>query len=249
MAEKSTKPFPVLPTVLVMNLFPLAGVLFFNWSFFAIIYIYWWETVIMSIFNLLKMAKAAAIAQPDPNMTINGLPQTFEQVNNVAFMRKNYAGVRIFTLFIYFVFICVFIGMYQGSQPGQPGPIEIVFLMEDFMRISLAVIFLYYLIEYLIFRMSGEWQETSVAELAVPFDGRSIVMHVVIVLGAVSTMFLGEKLFGSEEAAAPVIFTSFFVLVKTGVDVVAANKKVHRETMVGEALFKTKKQVQSDNSN
>jgi hypothetical protein len=249
MAVTSTNKFPVLPTILAMNLFPLAGVLFFNWSFFAIIYIYWWETVIMSMFNLFKMHKASALAQPDPNMTINGLPQTFEQVNNVKFMRRNYTGVRVFTLFIYFVFICVFIGMYQGSQPGQPGPVEIVFFMEDFMRISLFVIFLYYLIDYLVFRMSGEWQETTVAELAVPFDGRSVVMHVVIVLGAVSTVFLGEKLFGSEEAAAPVMFTSFFVLVKTGVDVVAAKKKMHRETMVGEAIFNRKKQGQEGSSN
>jgi hypothetical protein len=84
--------------------------------------------------------------------------------------------------------------------------------------------------------------ETSTAELAVPFDGRSIVMHIVIVLGAVSTAFLGERLFGSEQKAAPILFYSFFVVMKTAVDMLSYKTNENREKMVWKQLWKNEQQ-------
>ena len=230
--------FPRVPTLLLMNLFPLAGVLFFNWSFFAIIYIYWWETVILSFFNVLKMAKAAKRAEARPNVTINGAPETESIRNNKPLIMVTYMGTRAFILFIYLVFILVFIGMYQGNRPGQPSMGEIILFMDPFMKAGIVAVLIYYLTDYLVWRFTGDWQETTAASLAMPFDGRSIVMHVVIVLGAVSTAFLGETLFGSEQKAAPILFASFFVIMKTAVDLWAESGKKDRETVVLETLGK-----------
>ena len=234
--------FPVLPTLLVMNIFPLVGVLFFHWSFFAIIYIYWWETVIMSIFNILKMRRAKKPGVPNPNWKINNEVQTVADVNNKPKLMATYISIRFFTLFIYLVFIIVFIGMYSAGQDGYSTAVEIIFFLDTFMQVSIVVVFAYYLIDFITWRLSGMEHETSTSELAVPFDGRSIVMHIVIVLGAVSTSFLGEKLFGSEQKAAPILFSSFFVLMKTAVDMLSYKTNENREKLVWKQLWKQESQ-------
>ena len=44
---------------ILANLIPLGGVLFFQWSLFFIMFLYWLECVIACMFNLLRMSKAA----------------------------------------------------------------------------------------------------------------------------------------------------------------------------------------------
>jgi hypothetical protein len=50
--------------LVVMNLIPLVGVVFFGWSAFNIIFLYWSENVIIGFFNVLKMLTAGAIGDP-----------------------------------------------------------------------------------------------------------------------------------------------------------------------------------------
>src|SRR5438552_16780075 len=50
------------PSALVLvaaNLVPLAGVLFFGWSVFATLLLFWVEDVIVGVFNILRMLTAA----------------------------------------------------------------------------------------------------------------------------------------------------------------------------------------------
>jgi hypothetical protein len=157
---------------------------------------------------------------------------TLSQTNNKVFLIPTYIGIRAFTLFIYLVFIIVFIGFFHPQADSKMQSAEVILFGNDFMKISFVIIIAYYLIDFIMYMVSGLYKETTAKELAVPFDSRSIVMHVVIVTGAVSTAFLGEWLFGSEERAVPIIFASFFVLMKTAVDLWAARQNVDRETMV-----------------
>jgi len=183
------------------------------------------------------MLSAKKEADADPGFKVNNQPLTKEKANSRAFLLPFYVGTRVFTLFIYLVFILVFIGMHKVPASGMVSSVEIIFFKNDFMRISFGIIVLYYLADFLTYRWSGLNEETTMKELAVPFDGRSIVMHVVIVLGAVSTAFLGERLFGSEQKAAPILFAGFFVVVKTLVDLFAAKAKMEREEMVWRKIW------------
>lgn len=99
--------FPVLPTLLVMNMFPLIGVLFFEWSFFAIIYLYWWETVILSVFNVFKMKAARKKADAPSNIAINGKPMTLSQTNSKVFLIPTYIGIR-HSLYSYTCFLSLY---------------------------------------------------------------------------------------------------------------------------------------------
>lgn len=45
-------------SLLVVNLIPLAGVLFWEWNVFFLLLTYWFESVIVGVFTVLKMKKA-----------------------------------------------------------------------------------------------------------------------------------------------------------------------------------------------
>lgn len=46
---------PILPALILANVIPLVGIIYYDVSFFALLYLYWWETVIISIFRWQKM--------------------------------------------------------------------------------------------------------------------------------------------------------------------------------------------------
>jgi hypothetical protein len=48
-----------LVALIVANLVPLVGVLWFGWNVWAILIIYWLENGIVGLFNVLKMGRAS----------------------------------------------------------------------------------------------------------------------------------------------------------------------------------------------
>jgi Family of unknown function (DUF6498) len=56
--------------LIAVNTIPLFGVLFFGWSLFSIMFLYWLENGIVGFFNVFKIALARA-AGPS-RFTING---------------------------------------------------------------------------------------------------------------------------------------------------------------------------------
>jgi Family of unknown function (DUF6498) len=47
-----------VPFLVAVNMWPLYGVLFFGWSLFSIIFLYWIENGIIGFFNIFKIALA-----------------------------------------------------------------------------------------------------------------------------------------------------------------------------------------------
>ena len=59
--------------LIVANLIPLIGVLFFGWSVWNILIVYWLENGIVGVFNVLKMATAQGTGLPE-GLTANNRP-------------------------------------------------------------------------------------------------------------------------------------------------------------------------------
>ena len=53
---------PSTVSLILVNLIPLAGVLFFEWNVAAVVLLFWFENVVVGIFNVLKMNKAQGTA-------------------------------------------------------------------------------------------------------------------------------------------------------------------------------------------
>lgn len=47
--------------LIIFNSVPLLGVIFFNWSLFNVLFLYWAENLVIGFYNVLKMSKAQGI--------------------------------------------------------------------------------------------------------------------------------------------------------------------------------------------
>jgi hypothetical protein len=226
--------FPVLPSLILANILPLIGVLYYDVSFFALIYLYWWETVIISVFQFIKMGKAQKKTEPDPGFTINGKALSYEQVNSKRYMRFTYALIRIVMLAFYLLFIVIFVGVLSSSRENDfLGFARALMFIEPWVVASFLAFVFTHLVEYIVWMRDEDYKNTSLRELGSIFDARVIVIHVVIVLGTFAAMFAGEKLFPETQNAGSIAYTCLFVLLKVIVDVYAYARNTRRTALIG----------------
>lgn len=226
------KGFPVLSAIIFTNLLPLIAVLFYDVSFFALFYLYWWETVIISFFQFVKMGKAQKKSEPDPNFTINGKTLTFDQVNSKRYMRTSYAVIRFLMLLFYLIFIVIFVGVLSAIEEDPVAFARALMFIEPWVVVSFLSFLLTHLIQYIIWRNNKEYEQTSLRELGAVFDARVIVIHIVIVLGTFAAMFAGDKIIPDTKNAGSIAYVSLFVLLKIGVDIYAMSKNTRRTTVM-----------------
>lgn len=227
------KSFPVLSAIILSNLMPLIAVLFYDVSFFALFYLYWWETVIISVFQFIKMGKAQKLSEPDPNFSINDKTLTYEQVNSKRYMRTSYVVIRFLMLVFYLFFIVIFVGVLSTMKENPTAFVRALLFTEPWVKVSFAGFFVTHLVEYIFWRSNKEYEQTSLRELGTVFDTRVMVIHIVIVLGTFAAMFAGDKLIPGTQNAGSVAYVCLFVLMKIAMDVYAHNKSTRRLEVIG----------------
>ena len=96
--------------IILANLVPLVGVVFFDWSFFSIIFLYWFENVVIGIYTILRMLKceAGGPTQRYP-MTVNGELKMVSKVGLTMFFVLHYG---LFTS-VHGVFVYQFFGPFD----------------------------------------------------------------------------------------------------------------------------------------
>lgn len=234
------KNFPFLPFIILSNIFPLIGVMYYNMSFFMLFYLFWWETVIISFFQWLKMGKASLLADPDHSFTINGKTLTHQQVNSKKYMRRMFFVVRTFMLLFYLIFIVVFVGFFipaqNNDEEGMLTTVQAIVFDDTWMRISFLVFIFVHGVDYINYLAAKQYEETSLRQLGMPFDGRIITMHIVIVGGTFLSMFVSEKLFANNAKAGQISIAALFVLIKILVDVASLKMQQRRTETISKAL-------------
>lgn len=185
--------------LVMANLVPLFGVFFFGWSFFAVVFLYWLENVIIGVFNVLRMAKARGPVDPKHEMKLNGEPYT----------SKSRTALIIFFILHYGIFTTVhgaFIVLLFGP-----------FDMTPFMVFTgVSALILSHAISYFSnFIGSGEYERVNEGVLFMQPYTRVIALHVSIIAGGLFVQFLG----------APVLAVGIFIFLKTVVDIWAHTKE------------------------
>lgn len=229
---------PVLPVLLLANIFPLVGIVYDEISFFALFYLYWWETVIVSIFRWQKMAWAEKPSEPDPLFLVNGRILTKEHVNNRGKMRRQYFFMRSGIMIFYLIFIIVFVGAMSTMSEDTSGFAAAITFNEPWVFWSFIGFTALHLTDYITWIQRKAYKETTLVELASPFDGRIILMHLVIVLGTFLAMYTSENLFPNHPRAASIGYGVLFVGIKTIVDVIAYKKNEPRQKTLDTLLRK-----------
>jgi hypothetical protein len=188
--------------LILANLVPLAGVLYFSWSVLDILLLYWAESVVIGIVNVLRMVTSRSdniLAGMLPEMT-NGqvseaLMKSMPRINMpafklflVPFFAMHYGG------FCYGHLMAV-IGLFSGSGlRGGITPSLVQFWQPEFW-IAVGAIAASHLYSFgSNFIGEGEYKNASLIQLMNRPYGRIITMHVAIVLGAGLVMWLGTPL-------------------------------------------------------
>ncbi len=198
-----------LPTVIALvlaNLIPLAGVLFFGWATFPLVYLFWLENVVVGGFNVLKMLLAA------PQNGLNWLAKAFL----IPFFCFHYG---LFT-FVHGVFV---VGFFGGQfRQGAPFPDSDLFLrLISEQQLWLAVLALVVSHGFSFgwnYLLRGEYRTASLSALMHQPYGRVVVLHVAILGGGFLVMALGS----------PVAGLALLVVLKIALDVRAHVKQHQR---------------------
>lgn len=214
MAPRVSTPWAI-GALIAVNLVPLVGVLFFGWSTFDLMLLYWFENGVVGFFALLKI-----LLTRGSDGAIGALGAGLERIVLAGFFMVHY-GV-FWTVHGFFVMLLFGGGPMAGGAGFGPMAGPPWFLVGGFgmagavlsgglfvatlgLFVSHAVSFVGNVLQ------RGEDLDRSPKELMAQPYGRVMVLHVTLVLGAFLMLGLGEPLLG----------LVLFVLLKTGVDLVA----------------------------
>lgn len=214
--------------LLLANLAPLAGVLFFDWSVSSVIILYWFENVVLGVVNVARMiafspeqTSMAAVMGGDGRTAV-AASAAGRRLDSAAMIH----GVKLFLIpffMFHYFFFCAGHGVFvfslfpdeNGWFPESNGlgmfdslgrAIEIFSTPLAFAAVVLA---LSHIVSFFVnYIGGGEYRRLDLRRLMTMPYGRIVVLHLTIIFGGFATMLLGE----------PIWLLAVFVLLKIGVD-------------------------------
>jgi hypothetical protein len=197
--------------LIVANLLPLVGVVFFGWDVAALVVLYWSENLIIGFYNLLKMAFSGGLTAVFPAL----------------FFLIHYGGFCA----VHGVFI---VALLLDEQPafGQdpPWPLFLVFLQLLFDVVAqvlanaprewiIAFVGLFISHGYSFvsnFLLGGERDAATTRRLMSAPYKRIVILHVAIIAGGFGVLALGQ----------PVLLLSVLIGLKIALDI-ALHRREH----------------------
>ncbi|MGG9972723.1 DUF6498-containing protein [Ferruginibacter sp. SUN002] len=220
---------PSLLFLIAINLIPIWGVLHWGWTPFYVFYLFWLETLIVSVFNTVKII-ACRGDEYENKLHDSTHKYAGIHVNYLSHIGKGlrYFFIRLFIFFFYLLFIVVFIGMFLTHRSGDNsiGMMK-VFLFQDAEFNYTLLAFIINQIGLLIFDFygNGNYKRVHSSDFASIFDGRQLVIHVAVVLGGV--LGAQDKIFNTkmDPTYTSIIVVSIFCIVKSIYEVFKYNQE------------------------
>ncbi|MDW3095615.1 MAG: DUF6498-containing protein [Gammaproteobacteria bacterium] len=158
-------------TLILGNLVPIVGVLFFDWQLFPLILLYWLENIVIGVFNAFKM------------LTCSG-PENF----------LNRIFMTLFFSFHYGMFCfghgTFIVDLFGGSSESIPDALQMIF--HNGLQWALIALVASHAFSFLNnYLIKGELKQLSVSEVMFLPYKRIIVLHVFIVIGGVVLQTFG----------------------------------------------------------
>ena len=186
------------------NLVPIIGVLFWGWSAFALIFLYWLENLVIGIRTLAAMLVSAALG---------GAAKLIGAIALGAFFTLHYC----LFCFVHGTFVVSLCGgaTTGGDTFDLTGAAQRLFATEPGLTAGLASIALWQAVQLGMFLFRGEAREANPLTLMGAPYPRIVILHVTIIFGGFLLMLLNQPLAG----------LVLLALVKTGFDVAEAMGK------------------------
>jgi hypothetical protein len=196
--------------LVITNLIPLAGVLWFGWDLLLIMALYWAENGVLGVINIGKILLAEGPPPANFKLTINGRPAT-------SLSRTGTAGFFCMHYGIFWVVHGVFVFTLIPALTGET-PFAVSLNVPLFLGGVVALAISHGTSFWLNYVGRGEYRTISAAEVMTQPYGRLVILHVTIVLGAFVSIQLGT----------PIGSLLVLVLLKTGMDLYF-HLRQHRE--------------------
>ncbi len=191
--------------LLLTNSLILYGAIVNQWPIFLVIYGFWLETIIISIFETLKILFAKGENSKPPNMAL----------------ATQYLLIKFGMLLFYLIFIVLFIGLFHSSKTDSIKILNAVYFRDKFFNAALLSMILGGLLNFIVIY----WMELRTNFGAKHFfnflDARTLTIHLVIVIGTFALDFADKNLLFNENLDKKYVFLSIFILVKTIADLVS----------------------------
>lgn len=195
--------------LVVANLVPLIGALWFGWNVWTILIIYWLENGIVGVFNVLKMRRAEGTETTGrASWTVNGRPAaSLSRAALVPFFVMHYG--MFWLVHGLFVLVMPVFGGIAGEGTGGPDMTEgmsiwTILFAAVALAISHAVSF------WTNFLGGGEYRRVSPASQMFAPYGRLVALHVTIIFGALAVSVTGAP------AAALAILVALKIVLDVG---------------------------------
>jgi Family of unknown function (DUF6498) len=175
-----------LALIIIFNVVPIIGVAFYNWQPFEAFWFFWVETLLIAVFNTIRIV----FSQGQPVTAVNTQRPLVYHINKGI----KYLFIRTAIFLFYAIFIIVFVGFVANASKDKGTVLGTILLQNKFFNVGLLISIssqCYYLITG--FFTNGNFYTSSPNEYAAIFDGRQLVMHIAIVLGALGSMFLMKQ--------------------------------------------------------
>ena len=207
--------------LVVSNTIPLGGVLFLGWDILTLLVLYWIESGVIGLINILKMARAEA--PPDPSagsgITFSGAPGCAPMAAKafaIPFFIFHYGlfwvvhGVFVFLLPLFAGLFSLFTPEGRLDVESGPGLLGAAISAEEILLAALALTVSHAVSFYVNFIRRGEYRRVSVmGQMARPY-GRVVILHLTIIVGALLVGVLGQ----------PIALLVLLVVLKTALDLV-----------------------------
>ena len=188
--------------LILANLIPLAGVVLFQWDVLAILLLYWAESVIIGVLNVLRM-----VACKTDNILHGVLPQLAGRPLPTELSKSIPSGAGVALKFFLIPFFIVHYGMFcfghliavLGIFSDTGMSLRAAFSLSHLWQISfwiaVAAIAGSHLFSFITnYIGGGEYKRANLVLLMHRPYGRIVAMHVAIVFGAGLVMWLGSPL-------------------------------------------------------
>ncbi len=162
--------------LIIGNLVPIVGVLFFEWELFPLILLYWLENVVIGIFNAFKM------------LTCSGSESFVQRIFMTLFFSFHY-GMFCFGHGTFVV------DLFGGDLESIPDALQII--IQDGLKWALIALVISHAFSFLSnYLMGGELKQLSVSEVMFSPYKRIIVLHVFIIFGGIVLQSFGVSQIG-----------------------------------------------------
>ncbi len=209
----------------VANLFPVYAVWKFDWSLFLVMYIFWFEMLIITAFQVVRIF----IAQKPDDENIGGRAVlTTSHVGFWALRLKvavRYVLIRAAIFLFYLLFMVVFIGYSEhGREHSLSDMTSSMFFRNPFFNLAIANFVLAALLDFLgNYLLNYRYKTENPSNQDHILDSRTLVVHVSIVLGTFFQLFL--MMFLSDSKLITLLTTLLFVTIKIVIELSAAKFK------------------------